>query len=99
VATQSANATIALGASPIMAASPEEMEDLAKIPGGLLINFGTLTSLEGMIVAGMYWPLRSPTQLTRHQGQHANENKKPVVFDPVGVGATSFRKRTAEGMF
>ena len=50
---QSANATIALGASPIMATSPEEMEDLAKIPGGLLINFGTLDSLEGMIVAGM----------------------------------------------
>ncbi|KAF9647326.1 HK-domain-containing protein [Thelephora ganbajun] len=79
VTTQSANATIALGASPIMATSPEEMEDLARIPGGLLINFGTLTSLEGMIVAG----------------QHANQNKKPVVFDPVGVGATSFRKRTA----
>lgn len=54
--TQSANATIALGASPIMATSPEEMEDLAKIPGGLLINFGTLTSLDGMIVAGMNPP-------------------------------------------
>ena len=52
VTTQSANATIALGASPIMATSPEEMEDLGKIPGGLLIKFGTLTSLEGMIVAG-----------------------------------------------
>lgn len=36
-----------------MATSPEEMEDLAKIPGALLINFGTLTSLEGMTVAGM----------------------------------------------
>jgi thiamine-phosphate diphosphorylase/hydroxyethylthiazole kinase len=36
-----------------MATSPEEMEDLSKIPGGLLINFGTLTSLDGMIVAGM----------------------------------------------
>lgn len=79
VTTQSANATIALGASPIMATSPEEMEDLARIPGGLLINFGTLTSLEGMFVAGRY----------------ANEYRKPVVFDPVGVGATSFRKRTA----
>ena len=53
MATQSANATIALGASPIMATSPEEMEDLSKIPGGLLINLGTLTSLDGMIVAGM----------------------------------------------
>lgn len=79
VTTQSANATIALGASPIMATSPAEMEDLAKIPGGLLINFGTLTSLEGMVVAGQY----------------ANQNGKPIVFDPVGVGATSFRKLKA----
>jgi len=62
-----------------MATSPEEMEDLAKIPGGLLINFGTLTGLEGMIMAG----------------KHANQNGKPVVFDPVGVGATSFRKHAA----
>lgn len=40
-----------------MATSPEEMEDLAKIPGGLLINFGTLTDLKGMTVAGMSPPL------------------------------------------
>jgi len=40
-----------------MATSPEEMEDLARVPGGLLINFGTLTSLDGMIVAGMDLPV------------------------------------------
>jgi len=45
-----------------MATSPEEMEDLAKIPGGLLINFGTLTSLEGMVVAGMDSPPLSFSQ-------------------------------------
>ena len=96
--TQSANATIALGASPIMATSPEEMEDLANIPGGLLINFGTLTSLGGMIVAGTD-PQPDSAQNSQGftQGQYANQNKKPVVFDPVGVGATSFRKRTAAG--
>lgn len=55
VATQSANATLALGASPIMATSAEEMEALAQIPGGLLVNIGTLTSStgEGMLQAGM----------------------------------------------
>lgn len=42
VLTQSANATLALGASPIMATAPEEMEDLARASGALLVNMGTL---------------------------------------------------------
>lgn len=79
VTNQSANATLALGASPIMATAPEEMHDLSRIPGGLLINFGTITNKGSMILAGQY----------------ANEAQKPVVFDPVGVGATQFRKTTA----
>ncbi|KAH7908426.1 Hydroxyethylthiazole kinase family-domain-containing protein [Hygrophoropsis aurantiaca] len=79
VTNQSANATLALGASPIMATAPEEMYDLSRIPGALLINFGTVKDKEGMILAG----------------QFANDAKKPVVFDPVGVGATQFRKTTA----
>ncbi|KAG0703249.1 Hydroxyethylthiazole kinase family-domain-containing protein [Suillus ampliporus] len=79
VTNQSANATLALGASPIMATAPEEMQDLSRIPGGLLINFGTITNKDSMILAGQY----------------ANEAQKPLVFDPVGVGATQFRKTTA----
>lgn len=31
------------------------------------------------------------------QGQCANLNRKPVVFDPVGVGATSYRRNAANG--
>lgn len=51
---QSANATIALGASPIMSALAEEMEDLSKINKALLVNIGTLvpTAYEGMMAAG-----------------------------------------------
>ncbi|OJA07842.1 hypothetical protein AZE42_06359 [Rhizopogon vesiculosus] len=79
VTNQSANATLALGASPIMATASEEMHDLSRIPGALLINFGTITDKDSMILAGKY----------------ANEAQKPVVFDPVGVGATQFRKTTA----
>jgi hypothetical protein len=30
-------------------------------------------------------------------GYYANLNKKPVVFDPVGVGATAYRRSTAAG--
>ncbi|KAG9016372.1 hypothetical protein FRB90_003081 [Tulasnella sp. 427] len=81
VINQSANATLALGASPIMATAAVEQEDLAKIPGGLLVNFGTVTDKEGMLAAGKW----------------ANFNRKPVVFDPVGVGATGFRRATAKG--
>jgi thiamine-phosphate diphosphorylase/hydroxyethylthiazole kinase len=51
---QSANATLALGASPIMATAPEEMEDLSRIVGALLVNFGTITDKEGMLLAGEY---------------------------------------------
>lgn len=50
-----------------MATSPEEMGDLAKIPGGLLINFGTLDSLEGMIVAGMNLIRGSASQNSRNR--------------------------------
>ncbi|CAE6376035.1 unnamed protein product [Rhizoctonia solani] len=79
VIAQSANTTLALGASPIMATAPEEMEDLEKVAGALLVNFGTITNKAGMLAAG----------------RAANANKKPVVFDPVGVGATQFRRETA----
>ena len=58
-----------------MADAEEEQADLARIPGGLLINSGTFDALDGMLAAG----------------RHANQNGKPVVFDPVGVGATAFR--------
>ncbi|KAF9462272.1 thiamine biosynthetic bifunctional enzyme [Collybia nuda] len=84
VATQSANITLALGASPIMATEPQEMGDLSRICGALLVNIGTMRSdgKESMTLAGY----------------HANMNKKPVVFDPVGVGASAFRKETVKDL-
>lgn len=50
---QSANVTLALGGSPIMATAAKEMEDLGRVIGALLVNFGTIGDLEGMMVAGM----------------------------------------------
>ncbi|KAK2464320.1 hypothetical protein APHAL10511_003777 [Amanita phalloides] len=82
VATQSANVTLALGASPIMATEAREMEDLARISGALLVNIGTFTS---SVKAGIL-----------SAGHFANLNRKPIVFDPVGVGATAFRKETVK---
>ncbi|GJE94913.1 Hydroxyethylthiazole kinase [Phanerochaete sordida] len=82
VTTQSANATLALGGSPIMATAPQEMADLSRATGALLVNFGTIQNLDGMLEAG----------------RHANMNRKPVVFDPVGVGATAYRRESAQGL-
>ena len=31
-------------------------------------------------------------------GHFANANRKPIVFDPVGMGATSYRKETVKGL-
>lgn len=50
--TQSANVTLALGASPIMATAAREMEDLSKVSGALLVNFGTIADKAGMLEAG-----------------------------------------------
>jgi len=76
-----ANALLAIGASPVMAHAPEEVMELAQLAGALVLNIGTLTRewVPTMIMAG---------QAAAIQG-------KPVVFDPVGVGATRFRTDTA----
>lgn len=54
VTTQSANVTLALGASPIMTTEPQEMEDISRISDALLVNIGTMRSdtKESMVKAG-----------------------------------------------
>lgn len=75
-----ANSLLAIDASPIMARSPKEVEEIAAGCDALALNLGTLEedSAKAMILAGK-------TAYLHH---------KPVVFDPVGVGATAFRKST-----
>lgn len=76
-----ANGLLALGASPVMAHAKEEAADMAKIAGALVLNIGTLDEqkVEAMILAG----------------KAANAAGVPVVFDPVGAGATPYRTKTA----
>lgn len=76
-----ANGLLALGASPVMAYAKEEVADMVKIAGALVLNIGTLneTEVEAMIIAG----------------KAANENNVPVILDPVGAGATPYRTITA----
>lgn len=76
-----ANACLAIGASPVMADAVDEAESMVSIAQSLVLNIGTLnvTKVEAMMVAG----------------RKANALGIPVVFDPVGVGATPFRNRMA----
>ncbi|KAJ0354268.1 hypothetical protein COL154_001820 [Colletotrichum chrysophilum] len=73
-----ANVALAVGASPIMANYGEEAPDLARLGGALVINMGTVT----------------PDGLANYIKALAayNAAKRPVVFDPVGAGATAIRR-------
>ena len=81
VMNNSANALLAIGASPVMAHWVSEMEEMTAIAGALVINIGTLDDkwIEGMIAAG----------------KAANKRGTPIVLDPVGAGATSQRTKAA----
>ncbi|MBC1935913.1 hydroxyethylthiazole kinase [Listeria grandensis] len=80
VANDSANGLLAIGASPIMAAAVEEMTELGEMADAVVINIGTLNA---DLVAAMLLV-----------GKAANAAGKPVILDPVGVGATTFRRET-----
>ena len=77
----SANIILAIGGLPIMAHAQEEVKEMVRAAGALVLNIGTLTSeqIDSMIAAG----------------EEANSLKKPVVLDPVGAGATYLRTESA----
>ena len=54
VMNETANATLALGALPVMAHAPQEVEELAAVAGALVLNIGTLSEpwVEAMLLAG-----------------------------------------------
>ena len=79
-----ANALLALGASPVMAYANEEVGDMAAMAGALALNMGTLNP-----------SLVSAMQVA---GQSAQQAGVPIVFDPVGVGATKYRTQTANAI-
>lgn len=75
--TDCANITLAIGASPLMSFSYEEVDDIVKIASSVVINTGTMNSelLDLFVLAG----------------KAANKYHKPVILDPVGVFATKAR--------
>ena len=80
VMNDTANLTLGFGALPVMAHAKEEVAEMVGAAGALVLNPGTLTPewVEAMLIAG----------------RRANELGVPVVYDPVGVGATRLRNET-----
>jgi hydroxyethylthiazole kinase len=81
VMNETANATLAIGALPVMAHAPEEVEEMVGLASALVLNIGTLSEhwIEAMLLAG----------------RTATERGIPTVLDPVGAGATAYRTETA----
>jgi hydroxyethylthiazole kinase len=79
VMNETANATLTLGALPVMAHALQEVEEMAAAASALVLNIGTLSDewVEAMLAAG----------------RAANRAATPVVLDP--AGATSYRTETA----
>ncbi|MGA8180690.1 MAG: hydroxyethylthiazole kinase [Desulfobacterales bacterium] len=82
VMNYTANALLAMGASPVMAHALNEVEEMVSLAGALVLNIGTLNDdwIASMIKAG----------------KKASELQTPIILDPVGSGATSFRTSAAK---
>ncbi len=77
VMNNTANALLAVGASPIMSHAHAEQKDMVNIINALVINIGTLDEywVDSMLIAV----------------DQANAVNKPWILDPVGAGATTYR--------
>jgi len=76
-----ANVLLAIGASPVMAEDPAEVAEITQRCDSLVLNLGMLNSLK--------------KEAMEFAGKKANQKHVPVVFDPVGVGASTFRLQAA----
>jgi hydroxyethylthiazole kinase len=77
-----ADATLAIGAAPVMAHAAEEVEAMVAQAQTLVLNTGTPTPalIDAMLRAA----------------RRANTRGIPIVLDPVGAGATPFRTQQLE---
>lgn len=76
-----ANATLALGARPVMAHAEQDLVEITPTARALVLNLGT--------------PSPERVQAMHLAAQRAREYHLPIVFDPVGVGASAFRRMSA----
>ena len=76
-ANDCANLALAIGASPIMAQEPQEMPQIAALAKAVILNTGT--------------PDEAKFQAAAIAGKTANQLHIPVILDPVGIGASTWR--------
>jgi hydroxyethylthiazole kinase len=81
VMNSTANALLAVGASPVMAHAIEELDEMVAIASALVINIGTLSE---------HW-----VESMSRAGRAARRRGIPIVLDPVGSGATRMRTTVA----
>ncbi|HWQ64009.1 MAG TPA: hydroxyethylthiazole kinase [Methanospirillum sp.] len=76
-----ANITLCAGGAPVMAHSPDEVEEMVQYAGALVLNIGTLdqAQIESMLLVG----------------KAAEKRDIPIILDPVGAGATTLRTNAA----
>jgi hydroxyethylthiazole kinase len=79
-----ANMLLAIGASPLMAHAPEELAEIVAIAQALVINMGTLD--------------QSWTESVKIAQALAIKKNIPIIFDPVGAGASRYRTETAKSI-
>lgn len=82
VMNTTANALLAIGASPMMVHGHKEVEAGVEVASSLVINVGTVDD---------YW-----AESMLKAARKAQELQKPWVLDPVGAGLSVFRNETLE---
>jgi len=82
VMNNTANALLAIGASPMMIHAHSEVQDATKIADSLVINIGTLDE---------YW-----AESMYRASETAKKHQKPWILDPVGAGLSPFRNQVIQ---
>lgn len=78
----SANALLAIGASPLMSSEPEDAKEIMDSAAALVVNTGSLDQFQAEAMA--------------RAASAAHALGKAWVLDPAGVGLSRFRKFTAD---
>ncbi|WP_137596830.1 hydroxyethylthiazole kinase [Paucilactobacillus kaifaensis] len=79
-----ANGINSIGASPIMSEEVKEAEELVQMSAAVALNLGAFTTQQ--------------IQQIRTVGQLANQYQKPLILDPVAVGAVKYRQNVVTGL-
>lgn len=79
-----ANTILALGARPIMAEHPLEVEEITRTAGALLLNLGNISDIR--------------MEAMKRAVQEAQNYKVPIILDAVGVACSKLRRTFAKDL-